>query len=120
MTDPIVRWYVPRWGGAPSRREFVRETDKFLVSSRNGRETREAKRSTYYSFYETEEAALAAVAASQATKDERKRIERIRDAAPELLQALQWMLDAYDTEQWCDTAENKSARAAIAKATGHD
>jgi hypothetical protein len=116
----LIRWQVNRWGNAPSRREFVRETDKFFISLCNGGEVREAKNSRYHVYYETEDAALDAIAARQASKDEQKRVDRIRDAAPELLAALEWALDAYlqndpgiaESEMWA------AASAAIAKATG--
>lgn len=42
---------------------------------------------------------------------------RLIAAAPELLEALQHMLEAYDDEVTCGKAENKAAVLAISKAT---
>lgn len=61
----------------------------------------------------TERDRPAALAASEARQAAIKRENALRDAAPELLDALVMMLDAYEIP-----AVRDRARAAIAKATG--
>jgi hypothetical protein len=116
VSGPIVRWYVSNYSSKPERKEFVRETDKFLIRKRGPHERREAKVGSYYAYHATEEAALAAIEARKAREANKAREFRIRDAAPELLAFAEWILSrAHDESQ-----EAIRARAAIAKAAGNE
>jgi len=53
-------------------------------------------------------------------QDEQEANARLIAAAPELLEALNAMMDGYDESYTQDQPPNKAARAAIAKATGKE
>lgn len=113
----IVKWMVNTWDDNPRRCEFVKETAQFYIKSNR---SRESKVSRYHDIFDTEQEALDFIQYRKQKKEEKKRMDRIREAAPELLEALQ-DLDALrgpfpPSDEAVDAAWRK-ASAAIAKAT---
>lgn len=124
MTDTpkIVRWKV--WKGATDRasvfrKEYTRETaHRYVFRDNHGRERLVVKQSNYDLHFDTEQEALDYVAANRAAREERAAAQRVRDAAPDLLAALEGVVAGYrmvaaNPPEWLD-----AARAAIAKAKG--
>lgn len=81
-------WYqvCKQFGTAPRAVEFERETDSFLIR-KDGR--RDAKETTYYKWFPTEAEALAAIADRIEKEESKKAMLRVRNAAPDLLEALE-------------------------------
>ena len=119
MSGPIVVWYVCRYSNAPERKEYIGETKHFYVKSGwDGRPSKTKKVDSFGEHYPTEEQALAVIAARTEREAESRRMKRIRDAAPELLEALQDAVTSTDYDMAPPHPWVKDARAAIAKATG--
>jgi hypothetical protein len=124
MTDPKtegVAWYKDtRWGDKPIAKTFIRETDKMLISIDSlGEERREAKVSRYSQWYPTCEEAQARIDERLNLKAKKRADKRVRDAALELLEALQGLIaEIDDCSQPDDWEHYPAAIAAIAKATG--
>ena len=112
-------WYevAKAFGRKPTAREFERETANFLIR-KDGR--RDAKETSGYKWFPTEAEALAAIADRIEKEYKKKAMLRVRNAAPDLLEALEEILDGY--LYGCDMKtkrENiKKANAAIARARG--
>ncbi|ASP07907.1 hypothetical protein [Pseudomonas aeruginosa] len=106
----IVKWMVSYLGDNPRLCEFVKETNHFYIKSNK---SRESKISRYHDFFDTEQEALDFIQSRKQREEENKRLKRIKDAAPELLDALVALVECKQTtpELW------EAARAAIAKAT---
>ncbi len=106
----IVKWMVSHWDDNPRLCEFVKETNHFYIKSNK---SRESKISRYHDFFDTEQEALDFIQSRKQKKEEKKRLDRIRDAAPDLLDALIALVECEQTtpELW------EAARSAIAKAT---
>jgi hypothetical protein len=120
------KWFrVSEYGGAIKEREFIRETDKMLVfAGWNGKESRTPKASSYEVWYPEREEAEAVLAAIKARREATAAAERVRRAAPELLEALEGICRIAD--QFADEAglnlegmpQLRDACAAIARARG--
>lgn len=117
----IVKWMVTRWCDAPSRYEFKKETTYFYIKSNGGRES---KNSRYHVFFDTEQDALKFMEDRNQKQKEDQRLDQIREAAPELLEALEDAVNRLASSLIllkCDddfiAKETAQARAAIAKAT---
>ncbi|RTX31092.1 hypothetical protein [Pseudomonas aeruginosa] len=82
----IVKWMVSHWSDNPRLCEFVKETTHFYIKSNK---SRESKISRYHDFFDTEQEALDFIQSRKQKKEEKKRMDRIRDAAPDLLEACQ-------------------------------
>ncbi|HCL4400166.1 hypothetical protein IPC72_25425 [Pseudomonas aeruginosa] len=82
----IVKWMVNTWDDNPRRCEFVKETAQFYIKSNR---SRESKVSRYHDIFDTEQEALDFIQSRKQKKEEKKRMDRIREAAPELLEACQ-------------------------------
>ena len=110
-------WYqaCKQFGTAPRAVEFERETDSFLIR-KDGR--RDAKETTYYKWFPTEAEALAAIADRIEKEERKKAMLRVRNAAPDLLEALEYCLDCLGDEFALPSDCQSTARAAIAKARG--
>ena len=114
------KWFrVSNYGGGIEEREFIRETEKMLIAKRlrgsSVSERREAKADSYGRWYPEREEADAIIAARRGREAEQVSAQRIRDAAPDLLVALQ----GYLTDCTNDECERCiCARAALARATG--
>jgi hypothetical protein len=107
-------WFrVNRWDDEPFARMFDRETDAFLIRD-DGR--RDKKWTNYERWYPTREEAQAVIDERKANTAERKRMDRIRDAAPDMLAALEVVCSSHRASLY--PAEFAQARAAIAKALG--
>ena len=113
-------WYEVTDFGVPkiNEREYIRETEKFLVNKYGQRDAKEGK---YYRFFDNLPDAEAYKAELDKRRDEKVADKRIRDAAHDLLAALE------DAVLWdsCDAEGEpavwlEQAQAAIAKARGHD
>lgn len=126
MSDQQTWYRVTRYGRDIHEQQFIRETDKMLVSlDWRGNEKRDAKVTASGRWYRTRERAEQAFAEIKQRNAEKDAAKRIRDAAPELLEALEAMV-----EEWVDytTVNNlgdpyakhnmKLAQAALAKARG--
>lgn len=125
-------WFgVNRWAKTPMVLQIQRETESCIFTGTR----RILKITTGETWYPTREEAQTAIDARIAREQETARVKRIRDAAPELLEALEetwrvlraagllnltrgvqlgstsWYVKACDAEQLSD--------AAIAKAKGH-
>lgn len=102
---------------APMAKMFRKETKHRLYYDGN---RFEEKRTQYSSWHPTREEAQAAIDARKALVEKRKSDERIKASAPELLKALETLLDASERHIFGDEclAERDAARAAIAKARG--
>ncbi|MDP5553501.1 hypothetical protein P3773_11405 [Pseudomonas aeruginosa] len=117
----IVKWMVNTWDDNPRRCEFVKETAQFYIKSNR---SRESKVSRYHDIFDTEQEALDFIQSRKQKKEEKKRMDRIREAAPELLEALEYAVNRLNScliLLECDdefiAKETAQARAAIAKAT---
>ena len=116
-------WYqaCKQFGAAPRAVEFERETDSFLIR-KDGR--RDAKETTYSKWFRTETEALSAIADRIEKEDKKKAMLRVRNAAPDLLEALEAWISYHDDEE--DGADSMlryakaidMTRAAIARARG--
>lgn len=110
-------WFrVNRWNDEPFARMFDRETDAFLIRD-DGR--RDKKWTNYERWYPTREEAQAVIDERKHEAAERKRMNLIRDTAPELLTQLEYavkLLGAFPTLN--GTAQVQSMRETIAKARG--
>lgn len=110
-------WFrVNRWNDEPFARMFDRETDAFLIRD-DGR--RDKKWTNYERWYPTREEAQAVIDERKANTAERERMNRIRDAAPDLLAQLEYavkLLGAFPALN--GTAQVQSMRDTIAKALG--
>lgn len=120
----IVRWGVDWLSEVPVREEFVRETRAAFIK-KNG--TPRSKRSEFVKFYSTKAEALDAIRVRREREDEQRRVQRIKEAGPELLAALEALLEESSTKrmrQACcsadllDTQPMAAARLLIAKAKG--
>ena len=117
MSGLIVKWYVTKWHDVPERKEFLRETAHTLVELRHGRERKVLKATQWGRYYDTRDDAQAAINCRKAYKADEIAMRRVRDAAPELLEALESVMgNCLDSEGL--TAAYAKARAAIAKARG--
>ncbi|MFG8976795.1 hypothetical protein ACVSMJ_10995 [Pseudomonas aeruginosa] len=117
----IVKWMVGTWDDNPRRCEFVKETAQFYIKSNR---SRESKVSRYHDIFDTEQEALDFIQSRKQRKEENKRLKRIQDAAPDLLDALEDAVNRLTSSLIllkCDDdfikKEIAKARAAIAKAT---
>ncbi|HFH3466247.1 hypothetical protein [Pseudomonas aeruginosa] len=117
----IVKWMVSHWDDNPRLCEFVKETNHFYIKSNK---SRESKISRYHDFFDTEQEAIDFIQSRKQRKEENKRLERIQDAAPDLLDALEDAVNRLTSSLIllkCDDdfikKEIAKARAAIAKAT---
>lgn len=121
-------WFrASNWGDQPFARTFARETEAFLICD-DGRRCK--KWTDYDRWYPTREEAQAVIDKRIANEAERERMNRIRDAAHELLVALQAMMPdnlCADNPNIPDNAvlpvdfhygDLRRAKAAIAKARG--
>lgn len=121
MSEPIVAWRVTRLMDKPERHEFARETAHCYFDAK-GR--RQSKTTSWEQFYATEAEAVAVIAANKARAANQDRADRIRRAAPELLEALQQLMSAASLSAAqgvpfaIDSPGIVAARAAITKATG--
>lgn len=109
----IVKWMVNHWNDNPRLCEFVKETTHFYIKSNK---SRESKISRYHDFFDTEQEALDFIQSRKQKKEEKKRLDRICDAAPDLLEALQVCIEQITALCSADDVPDQ-ARAAIAKAT---
>ena len=112
----IVAWRVCRWMDVPERHEFARETAHCYFDAKGRRQN---KVTSWERFYATEAEAVAVIAANKARAAKQDRAERIRNAAPELLEVLEEAL-SLEASRWLfhNDALFLRAQAAIAKATG--
>jgi hypothetical protein len=117
MSGPIVKWYATKWCDTPERKEFIRETEHMLFRRDFRRVRRERKVSKWGRYYDTYEEAQAAIDAFKAGKAADLARRRLTEAAPELLEALELVMDRLVDRHETDEAAVR-ARAAIAKATG--
>jgi hypothetical protein len=111
----LVKWAVNAWGML-ERKEYSRETEHFYMHVR-GR-GRDSKVCLYYRYFDTEAEAIEHIRRRAENKLEQKRVDRIKSAGVELLEALETLmarLDPYDYPN-----ERGAARAAIAKARGEE
>lgn len=119
-------WFrVSRNGTTFERRIFIRETAKALVwLDRNKREHRVLKETAYERWYPTAEMAAQTISANVAARRARDADRRIRDAAPELLSALQRMHAAFNAKKPIPadegTALEQMCVEVISKALGED
>ncbi|GEM_PF-6232662 len=109
MSSELVAWYVSKWSTEPEKHVFSKETPHFYVRA-SGR--REKKETDWYRFYKTEAEAIASIMARQEGEANKRMADRIKAAAPELLEALECLLEMGHTKA------GDLARAAIAKARG--
>jgi hypothetical protein len=109
----IIVWEVSRWRASPERKEYVRETARFYVRKDGRRDSKETSYSKLYSNYDE---ACAAIKARMDSEKARKKLELIRKAAPDLLEALEAALTVL-TDSVGDF-DHEAATAAIAKARG--
>jgi len=93
MSDEIVAWYVDGWSRAPEKHVFAKETEHFYAKARG---KREKKVTDWYRYYATESEAIAAIEARQEREAGKKRDDRIRAAAPDLLEALEGYMSAVE------------------------
>lgn len=85
----MTTWYrVTRWDSTPFAREVVRQTAKQIVFE-GGR--RSMIVTNWFQWFPTEAEALADIAARRSEGADREAARRIRDAAPDLLAALEMM-----------------------------
>jgi len=116
-------WYqaCKQFGTAPRAVEFERETDSFLIR-KDGR--RDAKETTYSKWFRTEAEALAAIADRIEKEERKKAMLRVRNAAPDLLEALEELERSVLAGSYEDPSHDrifralKDAREAIARARG--
>jgi hypothetical protein len=86
VSGPI--WFgVSKWSDAPEEKTFDRVTESRLYYRDRGRDRFENKHTIYKRWYPTREEAQAAIDTRIANAGERKRMNLIRDAAPDLLEA---------------------------------
>jgi hypothetical protein len=119
-------WFeVTRYCDDPIARVFIRETEKCLFTGRK----RVEKWTQYSRYYPTIEEAQSAIYERNAAKAQRKAENRVRDAAPELLKALEAAVECgiVPVSSVADGGASKHSqqvivadqiRAAIAKAKG--
>lgn len=89
-TYPRLWFKVNNYGSVPEEREFVRETEKCLFwLSRGGGEVRQLKWTDYARWFPTREEAEALVAEREVKRDRQRFANRVRDAAPEIMEALE-------------------------------
>lgn len=102
MSGPQERTYPRKWFrvGAHStvihEKEFLGETAQFLSWHDGHRVRRDAKRDTYGTWYPTREEAQEALDEATSWQRERETAARIRDAAPDLLEAWEEWFKATD------------------------
>lgn len=111
----IIRWEVSAWSYKPLCKKFERETVKCYFDSK-GR--RYSKNGAFTSYFETEAEALEHIKQRRAREDERKRVDLIKAHGPQLLEALEGLLDCMRVAGWSDDPMAVQARAVIANAKG--
>jgi len=115
-------WFkASKWGDEPYAKTFDRETEHRLFWNDGRRQLAQSKATNYYRWYPTREEAQAVIDERKANEAERIRMNRIREAAPELLAAAERALNFItNTEGEMGEAleSGDMLRAAIAKARG--
>lgn len=109
----IIKWTVSPYS-KPERQEYCKETEHFYMHAR-GR-GRDAKISSYIRYFDSEAEALEYIRQREENKLEQKRVDRIKSAGVELLEALEAALTIL-TDSVGDFDYDK-ALAAIVKAKG--
>lgn len=110
----IIKWTTSPYNTKPSRHEYCKETEHFYMHAR-GR-GRDAKISSYTKYFDSEAEALEYIHQRQVNKDEQRRVDRIKSAGVELLDAMEILMARLDPYDYPD--EQGVARVAIAKARG--
>ena len=82
----LIKWAVNAWGML-ERKEYSRETEHFYMHVR-GR-GRDSKVCLYYRYFDTESEAREHIRQREENKLEQKRVDRIKSAGVELLDALE-------------------------------
>lgn len=108
-------WFrVSRYFPSPEPRQFQRETEHMLFTGMD----RYKKHTDSERWYPTLEEAQAASDKIKAAQADLAQKHRIRDAAPELLEALKRVADAYGFDPSIDSSIWQEVFAAITKAEG--
>jgi hypothetical protein len=110
----FTKWTASPFGSKPYRKEYSRETEHFYMHAR-GR-GRDSKVSSYVRYFDTEAEALEHIRQREENKLEQKRVDRIKSAGVELLEALELLMGRLDPHDY--PAEQGAARVAIGKARG--
>ena len=110
----IIKWTTSPYNTKPSRQEYCKETEHFYMHAH--RRGRDAKISSYTKYFDSEAEALEYIRQRQANKDEQRRVDQIKSAGVELLEALDKMLDHFEgnVPLWLF----ELAEGAVAKARG--
>lgn len=82
----FVKWTVSPYS-KPARQEYCKETEHFYMHARG--HGRDAKISSYIRYFDSEAEALEYIRQREENKIEQKRVDRIRSAGVELLDALE-------------------------------
>lgn len=121
LTYPREWHRVSRWASKPDTRMFDRETENCLFAGNR----RHLKQTAHERWYPTLEDAQAAIDKRNADKAEQERRARIRDAAPDLLEALEGVMPLLEKIEDAELVGDEGclwpvelARDAIAKARG--
>lgn len=120
----IIKWTVSPYS-KPARKEYCNETKHFYMHAR-GR-GRDAKDSTYVRYFDSEQEALEYIRQREENKLEQKRIDQIKSAGVDLLEALERCelllrskRHACEDSNLCRVLDShiSQSRSAIAKARG--
>lgn len=112
----VIAWRAYSYGDRVDRVEFERETEHFYFYKSG----RRVKKGGWELLFPSEQAALDWIAARKESAAKAAAEQRIRNAAPDLLEALVRL----SADEWLDDGDPRldearaMARAAIAKATG--
>lgn len=83
----IVKWAASTsWGGEPTKKEYVRETEHFYIKANK---QRDSKISRYERYFDSEAEAAQFITDRNATRKRNKEIDQIKRHAVELLEALE-------------------------------
>ncbi len=113
-------WFqANRWGDEPIAKMFTKETETRLYYEDRGRLRFENKAGNYHTWHPTYEEAEAATAARLALNAQKNAERRIRAAAPDLLSALEAVMNRHASNVvFHDNALADRCWAAIARAKG--